>query len=191
MPSSLLSAPHAGAAFDADAEIVLHALAATRAAAIAAAAWAGRGDGHRADAAATSAMRAVLACSSTTGEVITGEGAKDDAPMLADGELTGGGVAPCFDIAVDPLECTDLCARGLPGALSTIAVAPKGALWSPGPSFDMDKLVLPPAARAAATIADPPESTVRNVAAALGREIREMRVVVLDKPRHRELVARL
>jgi fructose-1,6-bisphosphatase II len=173
-----------------DPAVVSRALAATRAAAVAAAAWAGRGDGHAADAAATAAMRAALAAAGT-GVVVTGEGAKDEAPMLADGELTGDGSVADFDVAVDPLECTDLCAQGLPGALSTIAVAPRGSLWSPGPAFYMDKLVLPPAAVGAALITDPPEAIVSGAAAALGKRAAEMRVVVLDKPRHRDLIARL
>jgi fructose-1,6-bisphosphatase II len=135
-------------------------------------------------------MRTALLAAGT-GVVVTGEGAKDKAPMLADGELTGEGATPAFDIAVDPLECTDLCACGLPGALSTIAVAPPGALWSPGPAFYMEKLVLPPGAVGAAVIADRPEAIVRGVAAALDKGIPQLRVVVLDKPRHRDLIAQL
>ena len=190
MPALALTAAHVDGEFGHDAPLVCHALAATQAAALAAAAWAGRGDPRAADAAATSAMRTALCAASGTGIVITGEGAKDEAPMLVDGELTGGG-RPIFDIAVDPLECTDLCARGLPGALSTIAVAPQGSLWSPGPAFYMNKLVLPPAARAAARITDPPEMTLQRVAEALGKDVAELRVVVLAKPRHTELIAHL
>lgn len=111
--------------------------------------------------------------------------------MLADGEQLGGGDGPGYEIAVDPLECTDLCARGLPGALSTIAIAPVGSLWSPGAAFYMDKLVLPAAARDAAQLSDPPETILEQVAAALGRPIADIRVVVLDKPRHEDLIARL
>jgi fructose-1,6-bisphosphatase II len=184
-------APAAHAEFRADAPLVADALAATRAAALAASAWAGRGDPHAADAAATTAMRTALGAAAETGIVVTGEGAKDAAPMLADGELTGAGAAPTFDIAVDPLECTDLCARGLPGALSTIAVAPRDSLWSPGPAYYMSKLVVPRAARAAAQITDPPEVVVEDVAEALGKRMTDMRIVVLDKPRHRELISRL
>jgi fructose-1,6-bisphosphatase II len=176
--------------FGADAPLVCRALAATQAAALAAAAWAGRGDAHAVDAAATSAMRTALGRAAGTGIVITGEGAKDEAPMLADGELTGGG-GPTFDIAVDPLECTDLCARGLPGALSTMAVAPQGSLWSPGPAFYMDKLVLPPAARSAARIIDPLDTIVQSVAEALDKDVGDLRIVVLDKPRHEGLIAEL
>ncbi|HEY0279387.1 MAG TPA: fructose-bisphosphatase class II [Solirubrobacterales bacterium] len=177
--------------FDADSPLVSCALAATRAAAVVAARYAGRGDGHGADGAATAAMRSVLSRSPDAGTVVIGEGAKDKAPMLADGELVGRAERPSFDIAVDPLECTDLCAHGLAGALSTIAVAPLGSLWSPGPAFYMDKLVLPRAARDAAAIDEPPETIVRRVAAALGKAVTELRVVVLDKPRHRDLVERL
>ena len=168
-----------------------HAVAATRAAALAAVRWAGRGDPLAADDAATTGMRAALASAPGSGTVVTGEGAKDGAPMLADGERTGASGGCPFDIAVDPLECTDLCARGLPGALSTMAVAPRGSLWSPGPAFYMDKLVLTAAARDAADLADPPEAVVVQVAEALGKAIGEVRVVVLDKPRHRELIDRL
>jgi fructose-1,6-bisphosphatase II len=177
--------------FDADSPLVSCALAATRAAAVVAARYAGRGDAHGADGAATAAMRSVLSRSPDAGTVVIGEGAKDDAPMLADGELVGRAETASFDIAVDPLECTDLCAHGLAGALSTIAVAPLGSLWSPGPAFYMGKLVLPAAARDAAAIDEPPETIVRRVAAALGKAVAELRVVVLDKPRHRELAARL
>jgi fructose-1,6-bisphosphatase II len=174
-----------------DGGLVWHAIAATRAAAVAAARWAGRGDPHGADAAATTAMRAVLGSAPGSGTVVTGEGAKDRAPMLADGERTGAPGGLPFDIAVDPLECTDLCARGLPGALSTIAIAPRGSLWTPGAAFYMEKLVLPPAARDAADLTDAPEAVVAQVAEALGRPAGDVRVVVLDKPRHRELVDRL
>lgn len=180
----------AATAFAAAAPLLRHAVAATRAAALAAASWSGRGDPHAADAAATAAMRAALAVAGA-GVVVTGEGAKDDAPRLADGELTGDPDEPAFDIAVDPLECTDLCARGLPGALSTIAVAPRGSLWAPGPAFYMDKLVVPPAALGTVSLADRPEVIVRSVAAALDKDAVDMRVFVLDKPRHAELISRL
>jgi fructose-1,6-bisphosphatase II len=175
-----------------DPELVRHVVAATRAAAVAAAAWAGRGDPVAADEAATVALRRRLAAAPGTGTVVTGEGAKDDAPMLADGELVGSGAGTReYDVAVDPLECTDLCARGLPGAISTIAFAPSGSMWSPGPCWYMEKLVLPPAARDAARIGASIEETLDGVAAALGRRVAELRVVVLDKPRHHELVGRL
>lgn len=191
MASATSTATTADPRFDADSPLVSCALAATRRAAVVAARFAGRGDGRAADGAATAAMRSVLGRAPETGTVVIGEGAKDEAPMLADGELTGRSESPTFDIAVDPLECTDLCAQGLAGALSTIAIAPLGTLWSPGPAFYMDKLVLPPAARHAATLDDPPETIVRKVAGALDKPVTELRIVVLDKPRHRDLVAEL
>ena len=169
----------------------MRALRATQAAALAAAEWAGRGDAKAADAAATEAMRGVLAAPGPRGVVITGEGAKDDAPMLADGESLGDGDDAVYDIAVDPLECTDLCAAGLPGALATIAVAPRGSLWSPGAAYYMDKLVLPRAAVGAASIDDAPEALVASVAWALRKPPEQLRAVVLDKPRHSDLIARL
>lgn len=174
--------------FGADSPLIGLALAATRAAALAASHWAGRGDPHAADGAATEAMRSVLACAPASGTIVTGEGAKDDAPMLADGELCGAGFAPSYDIAVDPLECTDLCAQGLPGSLSTLALAELGTLWSPGPAFYMDKLVAPAAARGAAHLGDPLEQIVESVADALDRRIDQLRVVVLAKPRHTRLI---
>lgn len=183
-------APRDQPTFGVDGALVWHALAATRAAALGAAAWSGRGDGKAADEAATTAMRDVLHRVAATGTVVTGEGAKDDAPMLFDGERLGTG-GPAYDIAVDPVEGTDLCASGMPGALATIALAPAGALWSPGPGFYMDKLVVPAAARGAATLDDPPETIAAEVAGALGKPLAQLRVTVMDKPRHGELIDRL
>jgi fructose-1,6-bisphosphatase II len=165
--------------------------ATVRAAALACRPWVGRGDKNAADAAATSAMRTCLGAAPGTGIVVIGEGEKDDAPMLYNGEQVGDGAGPEFEIAVDPLECTDNCADGLPGALATIAVAGSGALWSPGPAFYMDKLVVGPAARDAIDIRDEPEANLERIAAALHRTVDELRVIILDKSRHEELIARV
>ena len=167
------------------------ALEAVRAAALAASDWAGRGDGKAADAAATEAMRDVLGGATGLGTVVIGEGEKDNAPMLYNGEQLGSGDGARFDIAVDPVECTDLCAAGLPGSLATIAMAGDGCLWSPGPCHYQDKLVVGPAARDALDLREEPETNVERVAKALGKPIDEMRVLVLDKPRHEELAKRL
>ena len=167
------------------------ALDAVRAAALAAAKHAGSGDGKAADGAATEAMRAVLGRAHGLGVVIIGEGEKDNAPMLFNGEELGDGDGPRFDIAVDPVECTDLCANGLPGSLTTIAFAGEGCLWSPGPGHYQDKLVVGPAARDAIDLRESPEHNVESVAAAFGKRVDEMRVLILDKPRHVELAARL
>jgi fructose-1,6-bisphosphatase II len=135
------------------------ALAATTGAAIRSQEWVGRGDPVSADAAATKAMRAALAQAPGLGTVVIGEGEKDGAPMLRNGEQLGNGDGPRFDIAVDPLECTKACAAGLPGSLSTIAVADPGTLWFPGSAFYMDKLVVGAAAREAIDITARPEDT--------------------------------
>lgn len=166
------------------------ALAATGDAALACQPFVGRGDKYAADGAATDAMRRALAEAPGLGTVVIGEGEKDGAPMLYNGERVGAG-GPAFDIAVDPLECTTFCAKGLPGSLATIALAEENALLRPGPSHYMEKLVVPPAARDAIDIGDPPEARLGRVAGVLGKGIAELRVVVLDKPRHIELIGRL
>ncbi len=191
---SLLEEPVAaarGAPEELPASLESLALNAVRAAALAAAEHAGSGDGKAADGAATEAMRRVLGETKGLGTVIIGEGEKDNAPMLFNGEQLGDGDGPRFDIAVDPVECTDLCAAGLPGSLTTIAFAGDGCLWSPGPGLYQDKLVVGRAARDAIDLREEPETNVANVAAALGKPVDEMRVLLLDKPRHVELAARL
>lgn len=167
------------------------AMAAVRNAAMAAYVWAGRGDGKAADGAATEAMREALNDAHELGNVVIGEGAKDKSPMLYNGEKVGVGDKVTFDIAVDPVEGTDLCAAGQAGALTTIAFAGAGGLWSPGPALYMDKLVCGPEARDVLDLRDEPERVLKRVAAALGKRPRDMVVVVLDKPRHVELIASL
>lgn len=167
------------------------ALAATRAAALACRRWVGRGRAHEADAAAAEAMRAALTQAPGHGTVVVGEGAKDGAPMLYDGEQLGRGGAAAFDIAVDPLECTKLCAKGLPGSLATIAFAHRGAMARLGCSFYMDKLVARAPAGDTLDLALAPEENLRRAAQALDRPVAALRVSVLDKPRHSELIERL
>jgi fructose-1,6-bisphosphatase II len=167
------------------------ALSATRAASLRCQAWIGRGDGNAADAAATAAMRSSLTRAPGLGRVVVGEGAKDRAPMLYDGERVGSGHGPAFDIAVDPLECTGLCARGLPGSLATIAFAESGAMAPLGAAFYMDKLVGPAPLRGAIHLLDSVEDKLAGAAWVLDKPIAQLRVVVLHKPRHRELIERL
>jgi fructose-1,6-bisphosphatase II len=167
------------------------ALAATRAAALACRPWVGRGRPHAADAAAAAAMRDVLADAPARGTIVVGEGAKDAAPMLYDGERFGRAGGEAFDIAVDPLECTKLCAKGLPGSLATIAFAPRGAMAALECSFYMEKLVARGPVGEAVDIALSPEKNLRRAAEALGRPVGTLRVAVLDKPRHGELIERL
>ena len=167
------------------------ALTATRMAAIACQDWVGRGEKEKADGAATDAMRRVLDAAPGTGTVIIGEGEKDDAPMLFNGETVGGGGSPAFDIAVDPVECTTFCANGLLGSLATIAMAESGSMWEPGPAFYMDKLLARAEAGNVIDIIDTPEANLERVADALGKGVGDVRVVVLDKPRHEDLIERL
>jgi fructose-1,6-bisphosphatase II len=121
----------------------------TEAAALAAARWVGRGDKEAGDGAAVEAMRLVLSNTEMDGVVVIGEGAKDRAPMLYDGEPVGTGRGPAVDVAVDPVEGTSLLARGAPDAIAVVGVAPRGTMWSPGPAFYMEKLVVGPASRGA------------------------------------------
>ena len=167
------------------------ALTATRMAAIACQDWVGRGEKEKADGAATDAMRRILDAAPGTGTVIIGEGEKDDAPMLFNGETVGGGGSPAFDIAVDPVECTTFCANGLLGSLATIAMAESGSMWEPGPAFYMDKLLARAEAGNVIDITDTPEANLERVADALGKGVSDVRVVVLDKPRHDDLIERL
>lgn len=152
--------------------------------------WVGRGDKDAADKAAVEVMRATLASVPGRGVVVIGEGEKDQAPMLFAGEEVGTGRGPRFDLAVDPLEGTSLCARGAPGAVTVLAAAPGGTLAVP-PGFYMDKLVVGAAAAGALDIDAPTEDNLRAVASALGVEVADLRVAVLDKPRHRSLIERV
>jgi fructose-1,6-bisphosphatase II len=160
----------------------------TEAAALSAAPHMGRGDAKAGDQAAVDAMRAVLDRVAMRGRVVIGEGEKDEAPMLFNGEEVGTGEAPALDLAVDPVEGTRLLAYGRPNAIAVIAAAPAGTMWDPGPSFYMDKLVVERAARDAIDITLSPTENLRRVAEALGRPVEQLTVFVLDKPRHRELV---
>ncbi|MDR7304577.1 class II fructose-bisphosphatase [Haloactinomyces albus] len=167
------------------------ALSATSSAAVASHGWVGRHDKKAADAAATEAMRRVLADAPGRGTVVIGEGEKDEAPMLFNGETVGNGQGVEFDIAVDPLEGTSFCAKNLPGSMATISFAESGTMWSPGPGFYMDKIVVPPQAKGLVDLADAPERTLGKVAKALGKQVGELRVVIMDKPRHQDLIKRV
>jgi fructose-1,6-bisphosphatase II len=164
---------------------------ATSAAAIAAGTWFGRGDKNAADAAAVAAMRARLLTAPFAGFVVIGEGEKDEAPMLANGEELGSGDGPACDIAVDPLDGTRLVQEGLPGSVSVIALAPRGTLFDPTDVFYMDKLISSAPARGVLDLRATPTENVRRLAAALGKPVEELTVAVLDKPRHRGLIAEL
>ncbi|WP_104166420.1 fructose-bisphosphatase class II family protein [Cryobacterium sp. N22] len=173
------------------AELVDAVRAATVAAALAAGAWFGRGDKNAADAAAVAAMRAELLPAPFAGYVVIGEGEKDEAPMLANGEELGSGRGPACDIAVDPLDGTRLVQEGLPGSVCVIALAPRGTLFDPRDVFYMDKLISSAPARGVLDLRATPSENVSRLAEALGKPVNEITVAVLDKPRHASLVAEL
>lgn len=161
----------------------------TEAAAISAARYMGLGDKEGGDQAAVDAMRAVLSGVDMDGLVVIGEGEKDEAPMLYNGEQVGNGSGPRLDVAVDPVEGTRLLAYGRPNSIAVIAAARWGSMWRPGPSFYMEKIVVERAARDAIDIRQSPVENLNNIAAALGRDVRDLTVFVLDKPRHEALIA--
>jgi fructose-1,6-bisphosphatase II len=165
-------------------------LDASQAAAAACIPWVGRGDKHAADGAAVDAMRAALARLPGRARVVIGEGEKDAAPMLYAGEELGDGAGPLLDLAIDPLEGTNLCASGAPGAITVIGAAPRGTL-RPLSGFYMDKLVAGGAAGEALDLDRPIEENVRALAAALGKAVSDVRAVVLRRPRHDELIGRI
>jgi len=158
---------------------------------MAAARWVGRGDKNAADQAAVDAMRLMLDSVAMDGVVVIGEGEKDEAPMLYNGEEVGNGEGPQVDVAVDPLEGTRLTALGQPGAISVIAVAERGTMLFPGAAFYMEKIAVGPRAAAAIDIAKSPSENVAGVAAALEKTTREVDVVVLERERHDDLIAEL
>ena len=169
-------------------ELVEALVRATEGAARASEAWLGRHDKGAADAAAVAAMRAALAEAPFDGVVVIGEGEKDAAPMLANGERLGrGGTA--YDIAVDPLDGTRLVAEGLAGSIAVIALAPRGAMFDPIDVFYMDKLICSGAGRGVVDIRMPVADNFVAFAEATGRAVADLVVVMLDKPRHTRLVA--
>jgi fructose-1,6-bisphosphatase II len=161
----------------------------TEAAALASGRWMGRGDKNQIDKAAVDAMRLVLNTVEMDGVVVIGEGEKDEAPMLFNGEKLGTGVPPLVDIAVDPVEGTSLLAHGQPNALSVVALSDRGTMFSPGPIVYMDKIAVGPEARGAIDIEAPIAVNLRNVARARDKDIRDLTVVMLDRERHQKLIA--
>jgi fructose-1,6-bisphosphatase II len=163
----------------------------TEAAALASARWMGRGDKKGADGAATEAMRVILSTVSMDGVIVIGEGEKDEAPMLYNGEKVGDGSQPETDIAVDPLEGTTLTALGRGNALCVIAVSSRGTMFDPGPAFYMNKLAVGAEAAGSIDITLSPTENLKAAASALKKSVRDMTAVVLDRPRHDELIAEI
>jgi fructose-1,6-bisphosphatase II len=174
-----------------DRNLALELVRVTEAAAMGAAQWIGRGRKEDADQAAVDAMRAMLDSVAMAGVVVIGEGEKDEAPMLYNGEEVGNGQGPEVDVAVDPLEGTRLTSIGQPNAIAVIAVAERGTMFFPGAAVYMDKIACGAEAAEAIDIDASPSENVRRVAEAKGVKPTDVSVVVLDRDRHADLVAEL
>ena len=174
-----------------DRNLALELVRVTEAGAIGAARWVGRGEKESADQGAVDGIRAVLSTVSMNGVVVIGEGEKDEAPMLYNGERVGDGTGPEVDVAVDPLEGTRLAAFGQPNAIAVMAVAERGSMFFPGAAFYMNKIVTGRDAVDAIDIDASPTENVRNVAEAKGKSPDEVIVYVLERERHEALVSEL
>jgi fructose-1,6-bisphosphatase II len=171
-----------------DRNLALELVRVTEAAALASARWVGRGDKIAADQAAVDAMRGVLDTVSMDGVVVIGEGEKDEAPMLYNGEHIGNGQPPQVDIAVDPLEGTTLTAKGMPRALAVIALSERGSMFDPGPCVYMEKLAAGERFKDLLDLDRPMPETLRLIAERKGTEIGDVMVIMLDRPRHEEML---
>jgi fructose-1,6-bisphosphatase II len=187
-PEASVAEPAANAP---DRNLALELVRVTEAAAMGAGRWIGRGEKESADQAAVDGMRAVLDTVEMTGVVVIGEGEKDEAPMLYNGEEVGSGHGPEVDVAVDPLEGTRLTAKGQPNAIAVIALAERGTMFFPGAAVYMDKIACGPDAIDVVDIDAPPRENVEQVARAKGKKPSEVSVVVLERDRHDGLIAEL
>jgi fructose-1,6-bisphosphatase II len=174
-----------------DRNLALELVRATEAAALAASRWMGRGDKNAADQAAVDAMRLMLDTVSVDGIVVIGEGEKDEAPMLYNGEKVGTGEPPQVDIAVDPIDGTRLLSRGGANALSVVSMAERGTMFDPGPCVYMEKIVTGPEAADVIDIEAPIEDNLAKVAKAKGVEVGDVVVTILDRDRHADFVERI
>ncbi|MCX3062047.1 class II fructose-bisphosphatase [Streptomyces beihaiensis] len=171
-----------------DRNLALELVRVTEAAAMAAGRWVGRGDKNGADGAAVRAMRTLVSTVSMNGVVVIGEGEKDEAPMLFNGERIGDGTGPECDIAVDPIDGTTLTAKGMPNAVAVLAAADRGTMFDPSAVFYMDKLAAGPEAADYVDINAPTAVNIRRVAKAKGGSPEDVTVVILDRPRHENLI---
>ncbi|MEE2767856.1 MAG: class II fructose-bisphosphatase [Actinomycetota bacterium] len=172
----------------ADRNLALDLVRVTEAAAIAASRWMGRGDKEGADGAAVNAMRHVLDTVAMDGIVVIGEGEKDDAPMLFNGEQCGNGRPPVTDIAVDPIDGTTLTALGRANAISVIAVSDRGTMFDPGPCVYMEKIAAGPGCADVIDIDCSPTENLSRIAEAKGEEVQDLTAVILDRDRHADLI---
>ena len=171
-----------------DRNLALELARVTEAAAMAAARWVGRGDKNGADGAAVNAMRRLIGSVSMNGIVVIGEGEKDDAPMLFNGERVGDGTGPECDVAVDPIDGTTLAAKGMPNAIAVLAVAERGAMYDPSAVFYMEKLVVGPEGADIIDMTAPIGVNRAWLAKAKGEKVGDLTVCILDRPRHESLV---
>ena len=171
-----------------DRNLALELVRVTEAAAMAAARWVGRGDKNGADGAAVNAMRQLVSSVSMRGVVVIGEGEKYDAPMLFNGEEVGDGTGPEVDVAVDPIDGTTLCAKGMPNAISVLAVAERGGMYDPSAVFYMEKLVTGPEGADVVDIDAPVLDNLKRLAKAKNERVEDLTVVILDRPRHEGIV---
>ena len=165
-----------------DRNLALELVRVTEAAAMAAGRWVGRGDKNGADGVAVNAMRALISTVGMRGTVVIGEGEKDNAPMLYNGEEVGAGVGPECDVAVDPIDGTTLAAKGMANAIAVMAVSPRGSMYDPSAVFYMEKLVTGPEAAEVVDIRYPVAENIRRVAKAKGSAPEDVTVVLLDRP---------
>jgi fructose-1,6-bisphosphatase II len=171
-----------------DRNLALELVRVTETAALAAAPWVGRGEKDLADGAAVKAMRAMINTVDMSGVVVIGEGEKDQAPMLHNGEHVGNGDGPTCDVAVDPIDGTSLTAQGMNGAISVIALAPRGSMFDPQDSFYMNKIVTGPEAASVIDITASVANNIAAVAKAKSMKVSDITVVVLNRPRHKTLI---
>ena len=172
-----------------DRNLAMELVRVTESAALSAARWVGRGDKNAADGAAVDAMRNVLETVNMDGIVVIGEGEKDEAPMLYNGERVGNGSSPLTDVAVDPIDGTTLTSLGRGNALSVIAVAERGSMFNPGPCVYMEKIAVGPEAASAIDLTLTPTKNIKEVARAMKKLVSEVTVMILDRPRHEDLIA--
>lgn len=163
----------------------------TEAAALASGRWMGRGEKEKADHAAVEAMRLILSSISMDGVIVIGEGEKDNAPMLYNGEHVGNGSPPEVDVAVDPVEGTRPLAFGRTNSIATVAVAPRGSMFDPGPFVYMDKIAVGPQAKGKIDIEASVSENLEVIAKAMGKDLDDLTTIVLDRPRHDDLVAEI
>ncbi|MFB9929604.1 class II fructose-bisphosphatase [Amycolatopsis halotolerans] len=171
-----------------DRNLAMELVRVTEAAAMAAGRWVGRGDKIGGDGAAVDAMRQLVSTVSMRGVVVIGEGEKDEAPMLFNGEEVGNGDGPDCDVAVDPVDGTTLMAKGMPNALAVLAVAERGAMFDPSAVFYMEKLAVGPDAAGKVDISAPVAENIRRVAKAKNSSVSDVTVCILDRPRHDQLI---